>query len=78
MYLIAERSKLEARGKYLVTSIDEDSCTLRKFTRHHFRKKEYVVAIHDVYPIVISDRFISNATEILAENKQPKYTIYFL
>ena len=52
VYLISERSKLQARDKYLVTSISKDSCTLRKFTRQQFRKKEYVVPLNAVYPIV--------------------------
>ena len=52
VYLVAERSKLQARDKYLVTSIVGDSCKLRKFTRHQFRKKEYVVPLRAVYAIV--------------------------
>ena len=52
VYLVSERSKLQARDKYLVTSINRNMCTLRKFTRHQFRKKEYEVPLNSVYPIV--------------------------
>ena len=52
VYLASERSKLQARDKYLVTRIQDDSCTVRKFTRQQFRKKEYLVPLRDVYPIV--------------------------
>ena len=52
VYLVGERSKLQGRDKYLVTSIQNDSCTVRKFTRQQFRKKEYVVPLLDLYPIV--------------------------
>ena len=52
VYLVSERSKLQARDKYLVTSVSGDQCTLRKFTRQQFRNKEYQVPLHAVYPIV--------------------------
>ena len=53
LYLVNERSKLQAREKYLVTSIQNSCCSLRKFTRQQFRKKEYHdVPLNEVYPIV--------------------------
>ena len=52
VYLVSERSKTQARDKYLVTSISADSCTVRKFTRTQFRRKEYSVPLTGVYPIV--------------------------
>ena len=53
VYLVSERSKLQARDKYLVTSIQNDVCSLRKFTRQQFRKQEYHnVPLREVYPIV--------------------------
>ena len=58
VYLINERSKLQARDKYLVVSINKDNCSLRKFTRQQFRKKEYIVPLNSVYPIV-SHSFIT-------------------
>ena len=51
VYLIADRSKLQARDKYLVTAIQKDHCTIRKFTRHQFRKQEYRVPLADVYTL---------------------------
>ena len=52
VYLVSERSKTQARDKYLVTSISGDTCTVRKFTRTQFRRKEYSVPLTGVYPIV--------------------------
>ena len=52
VYLVSERSKTQARDKYLVTSISREYCTVRKFTRHQFRRKEYSVPLTGIYPIV--------------------------
>ena len=49
---MSERSKTQARDKYLVTNISGDSCTVRKFTRNQFRRKDYSVPLTGVYPIV--------------------------
>ena len=54
VYLVSERSKSQARDKYIITKISEESCTVRKFTRNQFRRKEYSVPLCGVYPIVSS------------------------
>ena len=51
VYLVSERSKNQARDKYLVTSISGNNCAVRKFSRLHFRRKQYSVPLTGVYPI---------------------------
>ena len=52
VYLVSERSKVQGRDKYLVTSICGEFCTVRKFTRTQFRRRTYRVPLTGVYPIV--------------------------
>ena len=52
VYLVSERSKNQARDKYLVTNISGNSCTVRKFTRNQFRRKQYSIPITSVFPII--------------------------
>ena len=59
VYLYAERSKLSARDRYLVVSIDGGFCGLRKFTHRQFRNKVYNVRLSDVYPVVKSGVHVS-------------------
>ncbi len=51
VYLVAERSKTQARDRYLVTAVSGDKCTVRKFSRLHFRRKSYTVPITGVFPV---------------------------
>ena len=52
VYLVSERSKNQARDKYLVINIAGEHCTLRKFTRNQFRRNQYTVPLTGVFPIV--------------------------
>ena len=52
VYLVSERSKNQARDKYLVTNISGSTCTIRKFTRNQFRRKQYTIPVTGVFPII--------------------------
>ena len=47
-----ERSKLNARDKYMVISISGHTCQLRKFTKSQYRSKTYDVPISECVPLV--------------------------
>ena len=50
VYVNSDKSKLKARARYLVVSINDDlSCQLRKFTSSQYRSKAYTVPLHDCY-----------------------------
>ena len=51
VYLIGDKDKTKARERYLVTSIDDNMCQVRKFTKSQFRSKTYQVKLSDCYPI---------------------------
>ena len=51
VYLVSDRSKNQAREKYLVTALSGNTCTVRKFSRLHFRRKKYSVPLTGVYLI---------------------------
>ncbi len=75
VYLIADRSKLQAREKYLVTSIEKDHCTVRKFTRQQFRKKEYHVPLRDVYPIVNNLTVSATAPDVSSSESDDDWVV---
>jgi hypothetical protein len=52
VYLLQDRDKRRARDKYLVTGVNDDHCTIRKFTRQQFRSRSYKVPLHDCYPVL--------------------------
>ena len=54
VYLAQDKDKTKARDKYLVTTIDDEWCQVRKFTKSEFRAKAYDVRISDCYPVVPS------------------------
>ena len=49
VYLYGDKSKLKARERYMVVSINKDSCTVRKFTDSQFRAKTYSVKLDECY-----------------------------
>ena len=51
VYLHYDKDKTRARNKYMITSITQDNCAMRKFTKKQFHLKEYNVAISECYPI---------------------------
>ena len=63
VYLVSERSKTQARAKYLVTAISDGKCTVRKFSRLHFRRKPYSVPLTGVYPITGQDSSVQTFPE---------------
>jgi hypothetical protein len=52
VYLKSERSKLQARHQYIVSSITKDSCTIRKFVNGQYRAKQYPVKLTDIYHVL--------------------------
>ena len=51
VYLKHEKSKEQARDKYMIVAINGQQCSLRKFTNSQFRARIYDVPISDCYPI---------------------------
>jgi hypothetical protein len=51
VYLWSDRDKTRARSKYIITSVRDNMCKVRKFTQKQFRLKEYEVPLLDCYPI---------------------------
>ena len=51
VYLVSDRSKNQAREKYMVTALSGNTCKVRKFSRLHFRRKQYSVPLTGVYLI---------------------------
>ena len=74
VYLVAEVSKLQARDKYMITSVTGNSCTIRKFTRTQFRKRQYTVPIKSVFPIVgkesLSDQYRSDSDSSSSDSEE--------
>ena len=52
IYLKGDRDKTKARDKYMITSISDDMCQVRKFSKSQFRAKPYDVRIIDCYPVL--------------------------
>ena len=52
IYLVNERSKLQARDKYLVIRVDNQVCHVRKFTKDCIGSKIYKVPWTECYPII--------------------------
>lgn len=52
VYLKQERDKCKARDKYMVVSVLDQQCKLRKFIRSQFRAKIYDVKLTDCYPVL--------------------------
>ena len=51
VYLRSERDKTKPRCKYMICSIADKHCYLRKFTKSQFRSKSYKVPLSECYPI---------------------------
>ena len=51
VYLKSDKDKCHAREKYMVVSVADSMCQLRKFTKSQFRSKTYDVRKSDCYPI---------------------------
>ena len=51
VYIKQDRDKTQARHKYMITSITEDKCRVRKFTKNQFRARAYEIPLCDCYPI---------------------------
>ena len=49
VYLKGERDKTKARDKYLVVSVCDQDCRIRKFTQSQYRAKSYDVKLTDCY-----------------------------
>ena len=52
VYLKGDCDKTRGRDKYLVVSINDIMCQLRKFTTSQFRSKTYDVRLSDCFPVV--------------------------
>ena len=51
VYLYSDRDKNSPRSRYLVTSIDEKWCFVRKFVGESLRANSYKVKLHEVYKV---------------------------
>lgn len=51
VYLYSDRSKLQARSRYLVTSVDHPWCYIRKFIGSQLRKTSYKVKLSECYRV---------------------------
>ena len=49
VYIISDRSKSQARDRYLVTSIDNNWCYIRKFSGSQLRASSYKVKLSECY-----------------------------
>ena len=59
VFLKADQDKTKPREKYMVVSIDESTCQVRKFTKSQFRSKTYSIHLTDCFP-VIPNKLIPN------------------
>ena len=51
VYLYDDKSKLSARSRYIVISIDGDSCNIKKFTRQYLGASTYTVKLRDCFKV---------------------------
>lgn len=51
VFLKEDKDKTKARDKYLITTLSDDRCQVRKFTKSQFRSKVYDVKLSDCYPV---------------------------
>ena len=51
MYLNSDRSKLQKRDRYIVTSIQKDTCEVQKFTGSQLRARSYNVNRSDILAV---------------------------
>ena len=49
VYIVSDRSKSQARDRYLVTSIDNNWCYIRKFSGSQLRASSYKVKLSECY-----------------------------
>ena len=49
VYIVSDRSKSQARDRYLVTSIDNNWCYIRKFSGSQLRASSYKVKLSEIY-----------------------------
>ena len=49
VYIVSDRSKSQARDRYLVTSIDNNWCYIRKFSGSQLRASSYKVKLSEMY-----------------------------
>ena len=65
VYIYNDRDKTMAREKYLVTQLNSNrKCTVQKFAGSQFRKKQYLVALSDVYKVDAADQSLSANNEM--------------
>jgi hypothetical protein len=64
VYVKSERSKLQARDKYIVTSLSGGTCKIHKFTNSQIRGKVYDMKICELYPI---------SSNVQDQPRQPAY-----
>ena len=51
VYIKSEGEKHKARERYLVTEVNNDSCTLQKFVKSQLRSQKYSLKLSEVYPV---------------------------
>ena len=80
VYLYDDKSKLSARSRYIVISIDGDCCNIKKFTRQYLGASTYTVKLRDCFVVQeeLSDvdlppyprSEVDDGTVIISEGKQ--------
>ena len=51
VYIKSEREKHQARDRYLVTDVNNDSCTVQKLAKSQLRSQKYQLKLSEVYPV---------------------------
>ena len=52
VYIKSDGDKHKARDRYLVTSVDEESCTVQKFVKSQLRSQKYQLKLSEIYPVL--------------------------
>jgi hypothetical protein len=52
VYIKSDGDKHKARDRFLVTSVDDESCTVRKFLKSQLRSQQYHLKLSEVYPVL--------------------------
>ena len=52
VYIKSDRDKHKARDRFLITNINEDSCTVQKFVKSQLRSQQYQLKLSEVYPVL--------------------------
>ena len=51
VYIINDGDKTQSREKYIVTSINDEWCQIRKLSHNQFRTKVYDMKLSEVFPV---------------------------